>query len=67
MYQSKIAWARTQMGSKFGDYKSAIRVLLTVIAELEAKISKLEKETKAKKAKPAAKKPATRKRSTAKK
>ena len=61
MYQSKIAWAQTQLNSKFGDKSGGIRALLVVIRELEAKISKLEAEAKAKKSKPAAKKPAAKK------
>jgi hypothetical protein len=71
MYQSKIAWARTQLNSKFGDKSGGIRALLVVISELETKISKLEADAKAKKSKPAAKKPAAKKpaakKSTAKK
>ena len=49
MYQSKIAWARTQLNSKFGDKSGGIRALLVVISELETKISKLEADAKAKK------------------
>tara|TARA_R100001126_G_C4856683_1_gene165040 strand:- start:292 stop:507 length:216 start_codon:yes stop_codon:yes gene_type:complete len=61
MYQSKIAWARTQLNSKFGDKSGGIRALLVVIRDLEAEISKLKADAKAKKSKPAAKKPAPKK------
>lgn len=60
MYQSKIAWARTQLNSKFGDKSGGIRALLVVISELEAKIADLEKAAAPAK-KPAAKKPAAKK------
>lgn len=60
MYQSKIAWARTQLNSKFGDKSGGIRALLVVISELEAKIADLEKAAASAK-KTAAKKPAAKK------
>ena len=70
MYSDKLEMARQELNSKCGNKVKAVKLLLLVISELEAKIADLEAAAKPKKAAPkkaAPKKAAPKKASTTKK